>query len=259
MTDKRRTRADLRDSLLFTELTYVGVDPRRLFRKLTKAIEEVETIESFKYSVEEWTDDQRDLNPEIRPEPIGTQTGRVIGGVTVRTTGWQEFSAETETESSNGPLFAAITAVIGVLAIFAGLSFQGSARAAAVAIGVFLLLGAGAIYYFSSPSTKERTHYYQKRSDILLIGEASAVEYNGENLEPTDGATRYGIEAADLNVYIGETIDIRRETEEGQRTLDLEDLSGSKQQELAETLTPLPEELPEIDQTEKVMVERRVS
>lgn len=246
MVEQQFKRKDLRDSLIFTELNYSNVDPRRLYRRLRKEIEEVQTGEAFKYSIDEWGDP----NPEISPESIGTQNGRVAGGATVNTSGWQEFSAEQETESGTGTIVAGVTAVVGILSFFGGFALQGGARAIAVGLGLVLLVVAGVIYYSASPSTKERAFLYRKQSHILLKGEVSEKETD------TDQSV---IESEDLDVYIGETLQIKRKTSEGENRLGLDDLPEEKYRQLTTALTPLPEEIPQLDETEKVGIERRVS
>jgi hypothetical protein len=221
-------RQDLRDAHMFTEHRCRGVDPRTLLRALKRETQEVTRQNVFKYTIRE--PDGR--NPSVGDEPVGQRVGRVVGRF-VATTEWKQFH-RTETERHSLPILPAVLGLLGLLLFFVGLETNANDRELLVGLGLIVLLGAGAAYYFRGPTTGTVEYDYRKRSRVLLRGEVG---------ERTSNPEHPRLSASDVSIVISEEIEARTRGRNGTSMVSLTEFSTERQQQLSSSVTPLASEI----------------
>lgn len=168
-------RQELRKATKFVEGDYSGINPRTFYRKLKRAIEEIQDERGFKYTVTGTQD--RDL--DISSEEVGQKTGLVKGRMRA-TSDWLEVGNGALEYRPYGP-HGALGIVIGVVLIVGGLAGN---QMALSGLGAVLAIAGGYGY-----AQKERDKFPIIRQDMLrnlMTGEVSERTTEDENQTKTD-------------------------------------------------------------------------
>ncbi len=168
-------RQQLRKATKFVEGDYSGINPRTFYRKLKRAIEEVQDERGFKYTVTGSQD--RDL--DISSEEVGQKTG-VVKGRMRATSDWIEVGNGALEYRPYGP-HGALGIVIGVILLAVGLAGSQTVLAGLGAVAAII----GGYGY----AQKERDEFPIIRQDMLrtlMTGEVSERTTEENNQTKTD-------------------------------------------------------------------------
>ena len=218
---------DLRDATHTVEFDYKGIDPRTYFRRLRRHIQRVQTQDGYKYRTYESADD-----PLISAEPVGSLSGRVSGRLIAQTQ-WKRFAGYRNEEETT-PIGAIFTGLLATALILVGVSLDGSDQAAAIGLGVVLLVVAAFLYFNNEPDVTQQEYYYRKRARILIAGEVTE-----QSQEP-----RARIKANDMTVLCGEELVVEYRDTTGRQQVELGQLPDDVRARIDDTFTPLSEEIP---------------
>jgi hypothetical protein len=169
------TRQDLRKATKFVEGDYSGINPRSFYRKLKRAVEEIQDPSGFKYE----TEGTQSADLEIESEDVGAKTGTVKGRLRADSE-WLEVGNGELEYRPYGPHGAA-GAVLGIVMLLLGIGGGGI---------LWTLLGiaatGGGIYGYTRKEFETFPIIHQDSIRVLLTGEVSERTKKGEDETRTD-------------------------------------------------------------------------
>ncbi|MBX0296988.1 hypothetical protein [Haloarcula nitratireducens] len=181
MTEKKEggigdfTRQDLRKATKFVEGDYNGINPRSFYRKLKRAVEEIQDPRGFKYQ----TEGTQAADLSIESEDVGQKTGTVKGRLKADSD-WLEVGDGELEYRPYGPHGAA-SIVAGIVMLVLGISGAGILWTILGLAGV-----GGGIYGYTRRETDTFPIIQQDVIRVLITGEVSERTTEGEHETRTD-------------------------------------------------------------------------
>ncbi|WP_372478926.1 hypothetical protein ACAH01_08775 [Halomicrobium sp. HM KBTZ05] len=169
------TRQDLRKATKFVEGDYSGINPRSFYRKLKRAVEEIQDPRGFKYQ----TQGTQGSDLSIESEDVGAKTGTVKGRLRADSE-WLEVGDGELEYRPYGP-HGATGLVVGIVMLLLGISGAGVIWTVLGLAGI-----GGGIYGYTRKSTDTFPIIQQDVIRVLLTGEVSERTREGEKETRTD-------------------------------------------------------------------------
>lgn len=169
------TRQDLRKATKFVEGDYSGINPRSFYRKLKRAVEEIQDPQGFKYH----TEGTQESDLSIESEDVGKKTGTVKGRLRAESD-WLEVGDGELEYRPYGP-HGAVGLIAGIGMLFLGISGAGL---------IWTILGlaglGGGIYGYTRKERETFPIIQQDVIRVLITGEVSERTKKGEEATRTD-------------------------------------------------------------------------
>ncbi|MDG5778837.1 hypothetical protein VB773_01000 [Haloarculaceae archaeon H-GB2-1] len=172
---KEFTRQDLRKATKFVEGDYSGINPRSFYRKLKRAVEEIQDPQGFKYQ----TKGTQEANLTISSEDVGRKTGTVKGRLEAHSD-WLEVG-NGEFEYRPYGTHGATGIVAGIVFLVLGISGAGLFWTLLGLVGI-----GGGIYGYTRKEKEQFPIIQQDAIRVLITGEVSERTRKGETETRTD-------------------------------------------------------------------------